>query len=65
MADLDKHTKGYIYDSLVYRDIRAREAMGELEVIKFKDDRDIATKNARRDILRFCEILNEALGEHD
>lgn len=65
MADLDKHTKGYIYDSLVYRYIRAREAMGELEVIKFNNNQHQAARNAQRDILRFCEILNEVLGEHD
>ena len=65
MADLDKHTKGYIYDSLVYRYIRAREAMVELETIKFHVDVATAKDCANRDIVRFCQILDEAIGEHD
>lgn len=61
----DKHMKGYIYDSLMYRYMRAREAMAELESIKFKLDENFTRKNAQRDMCRFSEILNEAIGEHD
>lgn len=61
----DKHMKGYIYDSLMYRYMRAREAMAELESIKFKLDKNFTQKNAQRDMCRFSEILNEAIGEHD
>ena len=58
-----KHLNGYIYDSLVYRYIRAREAMAQLE--RERDHSIDSFKQARRDIMRFCQILNEAIGEHD
>lgn len=62
-----KHLKGYMYDSLIYRYKYARTQLAELEY-KFGDDdktlqfyRDLA----ERDIMRFIQILNEAIGEHD
>lgn len=58
-----KHLNGYIYDSLAYRYIRAREAMAQLE--KERDHSIDSFKQARRDIMRFCQILDEAIGEHD
>ena len=63
-----KHLKGYMYDSLVYRYIRAREHMAEWE--RINDDtnavsKDLYTAMANRDIMKFCQILNEAIGEHD
>lgn len=58
-----KHLNGYIYDSLVYRYIRARQAMAQWE--KERDPSFDSFKVARRDIIRFCEILEEAIGEHD
>lgn len=62
----DKHMKGYIYDSLVYRYIRAREAMAERDWLLYKEhDRDFYYRQANRDIMRFCQILDEAIGEHD
>lgn len=64
----EKHFKGYLYDSLVYRYIRARERMAELEYISDscrEYDRKYYYKQANRDIMRFCQILNEAIGEHD
>lgn len=63
-----KHFKGYLYDSLVYRYIRAREHMAEWERIndgKNAVSKDLYTHLAHRDIMRFCQILNEAMGEHD
>lgn len=62
-----KHLNGYLYDSLIYRYIRAREHMAEWE---WERDCHIHNKNyyyelAKRDIIRFHEILNEAIGEHD
>lgn len=65
IKEMNKHTKGYIYDSLMYRYIRAREAMAELESIKYHKDQNSTWKSAQRDMLRFSEILNEAIGEHD
>ena len=62
----DKHTKGYMYDSLVYRYIRARERMADYECLLDKTrDKSFYQDSARRDILRFCQILDEAIGEHD
>lgn len=63
-----KHLKGFIYDSLTYRYIRAREQMAEYEFIKdSKKEHDKAyyQRQANRDIMKFCQILNEAIGEHD
>ena len=70
----EKKLKGYQYDSLVYRYIRAREQMAEYEYLR--DVQSNAYNNkckewatyrelANRDILRFCKILNDAIGEHD
>ena len=65
-----KHLNGYLYDSLIYRYIRAREHMAEWEwerdrCSKEARDRGFYFEMAKRDIMRFCEILNEAIGEHD
>ena len=63
-----KHLKGYMYDSLVYRYIRAREHMAEWGWTKEGKNglsKDFYAQEARRDIMRFCQILDEAIGEHD
>lgn len=60
------HYKGYIYDSLVYRYMRAREKMADYEYLLDKTrDRSFYQHCAQSDIMRFCEILNEAIGEHN
>lgn len=62
----EKKLKGYQYDSLVYRYIRAREAMAELEWQReHKFEKSQYYDVAKRDILRFCEILDETIGEHE
>ena len=62
----EKKLKGYQYDSLVYRYIRAREAMAQWEYERDRSrDRSWYFKRADRDIMRFCEILNEAIGDHE
>ena len=62
----EKKLKGYQYDSLVYRYIRAREAMAEWEWERdHSHDRVWYFKQADRDMMRFCQILNEAIGEHE
>ena len=62
----EKKLKGYQYDSLVYRYIRAREHMAEYEWARDRaHDRDWYFKQANRDIMRFCQILTEAIGDHD
>ena len=67
-----KHLNGYLYDSLCYRFIRAREQMAEYEYLRDRQSNKNNTKDwtvyrqrANRDIMRFCEILDEAIGEHD
>ena len=69
----DLHLKGYMFDSLVYRfkDYQARAF--QMEVIDLKFQRNLSETEARnivknrheRDLMRFIEILNEAIGEHD
>jgi hypothetical protein len=61
----DKHLKGYIYDSLVFRYMKARDAEAELERLTQKVSYETSVKRANRDKMRFNEILNEAIGEHD
>lgn len=68
-----KHLKGYIYDSLVYRYQLARykaslkdaEDIMEKENISRREAEAVARFNCDRDLMRFCQILNEAIGEHD
>ena len=67
------HTKGYMYDSLIYRfkDYQARAF--QMEVIDYKNQRNCSEFEARnivkdrhnRDLMRFIQILDEAIGEHD
>ena len=67
-----KHLNGYLYDSLCYRFIRAREQMAEYEYLRDRQSNKTTTtdwtvyrQRANGDIMRFCQILNEAIGEHD
>lgn len=67
------HTKGFMFDSLVYRfkDYQARAF--QMEVIDYKNKHNVSELDARnvirdrhdRDLMRFIQILNEAIGEHD
>ena len=61
----NKHLKGYIYDSLAYRYQLARERQLIYEIHVEGIDLQRARKNFKRDILRFYEILDEAIGEHE
>lgn len=68
----EKHLKGYIYDSLVYRYQLAlyKASLKDAEDFCLKGmSRGKAEKSARmnmnRDLMRFCQILSEAIGEHD
>lgn len=68
--DENIHLKGYMFDSLVYRYKLARHRMTELEI----EENRTAThphkmsfflQNEERDVMRFIQILDEAIGEHD
>lgn len=69
----DPHLKGYMFDSLVYRfkDYQARAFQIEVNDLKCQrnlpeiDARQIVKNRHERDLMRFIEILNEAIGEHD
>ena len=69
-----KTANGYLYDSLVYRYIRARENMAEYEYLRDQmsskpshhlHDWMTYRTRANRDIVRFIELLNKAMGEHN
>lgn len=67
----EKHTKGYIYDSLCYRYQLARYKAMEMDINTFAIDLGLkeAQKKAKvlyeRDCMRFYQILDEVIGEHD
>ena len=68
-----KHMKGFMFDSLVYRFKIYQEKAFNLEVQELKYKRNVSELEARtiirdrydRDLMRFIQILNEAMGEHD
>ena len=67
------HIKGYMFDSLIYRfkDYQARAFRAE--VLEYKHNRNVPEIDAmmvvrdrhNRDLMRFIQILDEAIGEHD
>ena len=68
----DKKLKGYQYDSLVYRYIRAREQMADYEYLRDQQSNipnhlgwNTYRQRANRDIMRFVQILDETIGEHE
>lgn len=73
---IDRENKGYIFDSLVFRYQLARSAEMRAAIdekikearMTGKDPLDIKrTERNRyeRDLMRFIEILNRAIGEHE
>lgn len=70
---LDKHTKGYMFDSLVYRFKDYQSRAFNYEVATMKHQRNLSQLDAEekvrdrhnRDLMRFIQILDEAIGEHD
>lgn len=66
-----KHLKGYMFDSLVYRYKLARRKQTEKEIEEERKsacprhDYDYYLRNEERDVMRFIQILDEAIGEHD
>ena len=67
------HTKGYMFDSLVYRFKDYQSRAFQVEVIDYKYTHNCSDLDARekvkdrhnRDLMRFIQILDEAIGEHD
>lgn len=66
----DKKIKGYAFDSLVFRYKIAREAQAQWEAYNYRKEGNITKANnalsiAERDIMRFIQILDDVIGEHD
>ncbi len=69
----DKHLKGYMFDSLVYRFKDAQSKAFIHEVMILKNEKNLSQLEAEmrvrdrhnRDMMRFIQILDEAIGEHD
>ena len=69
----EKHTKGYIYDSLCYRYQLARYKACEADAMNMVMTKGLSKREAEakarnlyeRDCIRFYQILDEAIGEHD
>ena len=68
----EEHLKGYIYDSLALRYQFARYKCMEVDIqdliskgYKKSRAKEIAKGCYDRDFMRFIEILDEAIGEHD
>lgn len=58
-----KHLKGYMFDSLVYR---YKQALTEASLYKsWWNKTEYNEKAMQRDLMRFIQILDEAIGEHD
>lgn len=71
--DLMIHAKGFAFDSLVYRfkDYQARAFQSEVVDFKYKHNcseieaREKVKNIHNRDLMRFIQILNSVIGEHD
>ena len=69
----EQHMKGFMFDSLVYRFKDYQSRAFSLEVMDMKHNRNLSEVEARervksqhnRDLMRFIQILDEAIGEHD
>lgn len=67
-----KDYNGYAFDSLVYRFKDYQSRCYDLEVRDFMYEKNVSREEARntvrhrheRDLMRFIEILNDAMGEH-
>ena len=71
--EYNKNYKGYMYDSLCYRYQLARYKACEADAIDLVMTKGISKREAEaqarkiceRDCLRFYQILDEAIGEHN
>ena len=69
----EQHMKGFMFDSLVYRfkDYQAKAFIAEkMDLMKGKGypeskAHEIVLRRHERDMMRFIQILDEAIGEHD
>lgn len=69
----DKKLKGYMFDSLVFRFKEYQLRAFQIEVMDYKYNHNTNEQEARnkirdrhnRDLMRFIQILDEAIGDHD
>ena len=69
----EKNYKGYMFDSLVYRfkDYQSKAFQTDVNDLKYQKNineieaRKIIKDRYNRDLMRFIQILNEAVGEHN
>ena len=69
----DKHLKGYMFDSLIYRFKDYQHKAFNYNVMLYKAQKNLPRIDAEivikdryeRDLMRFIQILDEAIGEHD
>lgn len=67
------HMKGFMFDSLVFRFKEYQAKAFQSEVVDYKYKYNTSETEARnrvqdrhnRDLMRFINILDEAIGEHD
>ena len=64
LQNIEKHTKGFMYDSLVCRYQLARYKAIQVDIHEGMTS-SAAKSLYERDIMRFTQILDEAMGEHD
>lgn len=70
LKNIEKKIKGYGFDSLVFRYKMAREAQARFEEKEYRKAGEItkaehAFSQAERDTMRFIQILDDLIGEHD
>ena len=71
LFEIDKKVKGYGFDSLIFRYKLAREAEARYEYREARRNGDLRydesyyLSRANRDIMRFIQILDDLIGEHD
>jgi hypothetical protein len=66
LKKVEKKIKGYGYDSLCLRYKIAREAQAKYEAHNlFNGDMEKSMRMAQRDMLKFFQILDDLIGEHD
>lgn len=67
------HMKGFMFDSLIFRfkEYQAKAFQSEVIDTKYKyscseiEARNKVQERHNRDLMRFIDILHEAIGEHD
>ena len=72
LEEYNKELKGYMFDSLVYRfkDYQAKAFQSEVADYRYlhccseMEAREKIHNRHNRDLMRFIEILDEAIGEH-